>query len=166
MSIHVISVNAHMNAKLSSLPLLGTNHQPLFDVLHHLPLHLTPLVAVPAPKTVLRSIASFASNCCSTLSNNLLLQKVEPVHIVSQLFINLQLDSTHFWHYRGTYQSLGEVDTVDMSPQLLEAATTATSLQSQLTRRRSLFRGPSSNMYMGPSIDKSSLFSNLSVKSD
>ena len=125
------------------------------------------LIQSPLQKLfVLRSIASFASNCCSTLSNNLLLQKVEPVHIVSQLFINLQLDSTHFWHYRGTYQSLGEVDTVDMSPQLLEAATTATSLQSQLTRRRSLFRGPSSNMYMGPSIDKSSLFSNLSVKSD
>ena len=146
-----------MNAKLSLLPFMGKGHQPLFDVLHHLPLHLAPLVSVPAPKTVLRSIASFASNCCPTLSNNLLLQKVKPVHNVSQLFINLQVDGTHFWHYKGTYQLLADVDR-SMSARLLEAATTATSLQSQLARRRGLFRGPFSNIYMGPSINKSSKY--------
>ena len=129
-----------MHAKLPSLPFIGTNHQRLFDVLHHLPLHLTPLVSVTAPKTVLLSIASFASNCCSTLPNNLLLQRVTPVHDVSQLFINLQLDSTHFRHYMGTYQPLTEIDAVDMSLRLLKAATTATSLQSQLTWRRGLFQ--------------------------
>ena len=170
-----VSVNAETHAKLSFLPLVRTNHQPLFDVLHHLPLHLTPLVSVTAPQTVLRSIASFASNCCSTLPNNLLLQKVKPVynvshlsplhslpqtwvikhflhcwrdviasfasywcstllnnqllqkakpvHNVSQLFISSQLESTHFWYYKGTYQQLAKVDTVDMSPRLLEAAT-------------------------------------------
>ena len=153
MSIKVISVNAQMHAKLSSLPFMRTNHQPLFDVLHHLPLYLTALVSVTAPKTVLRYIASFASNCCSPLLNNLLLQ-VKPVHNVSQLFINLQLESTYFWHYMGTYQPSAEVDTIDMSPRLLEAATTATSLQLQPPRRTGLFRAPSSNIYMGPSIDK------------
>ena len=79
-----VSVNAETHAKLSFLPLVRTNHQPLFDVLHHLPLHLTPLVSVTAPQTFLRSIASFASNYCSTLPNNLLLQKVKPVYNVSQ----------------------------------------------------------------------------------
>ena len=175
-------------------------------VLHHLPLHLTPLVSVTTLQTVLRSIASFASYWCSTLPNNLLLQKVKfvynvshlstlhslprtwvikhflhcwrdviasfasrstllnnlllqkvkLVYNVSQLFINLRLDSVHFRHYKGTYQFLAEVDTVHTSPWLLEAATTATSLQSQLARRTDLFWGSFSNIFMEPSIDKSS----------
>ena len=167
---------------------MGTNHQPLFKVLHRLPLHLIPLVSVTASQTFLRSIASFASDCCftlpnnlllqevkpvynvshlaplhsllqtwvikhffhcwrghiasfasywcSTLLNNLLLQKVKPVHNVPRLFVNLQLENTLFRHYKETYRPLREVDTVGMSPRLLEAAVTATSLQSQLARRR------------------------------
>ena len=82
------SVNAQMHARLCSLPLMGTNHQPLF----------------------------------------------------------------------------AEVGTVDMSPRLLEAATTATSLQLQLAKRWGLFRGPSSNIYMRLSIDKSSKLLSLSQK--
>ena len=80
-----ISVNTQIHAKLSSLPLTGRNHQPPPEMLHYLPLYLTPLCSVAAPQTVLRFIASFASCCCSTLLNNPLLQKVKPVHNVSQL---------------------------------------------------------------------------------
>ena len=36
---------------------------------------------------------------------------------------------------------------VNMSPRLLGAATTATSLQSQPARKKGLFQGPSSNIY-------------------
>ena len=68
-----VSVNAQVHGKLASLPLTGTNHQSLPEVLQRLPLHLTPLNPVTAQQTVLRSIASVALDCCSTLPNNLLL---------------------------------------------------------------------------------------------
>ena len=50
----------------------------------------------------------FASDCCSTLPNNLLLQKIIPVQNVSQLFIDLQLNGTHFRHWKRTFFSKGE----------------------------------------------------------
>ena len=68
-----------------------------------------------------------------------MLQKVKPVYNASQLLINLQPDSAYFRHYKGNYQPFAEIDTVDMSPRLLEAATTATSLHPQLGKRSYFF---------------------------
>ena len=49
-----ISVKCQLHGKLSFLPLTRTNHQPPFEVLCHLLLHLSPPDSVTAPQNVLR----------------------------------------------------------------------------------------------------------------